>query len=70
MSPPPKINSAADIFCSTSNTHRLELVTLPVRGWPSITVRGSLDFGMENRDTWIIGQGTQGNSREDMPLHV
>lgn len=55
--PPPKINSTADIFCSASNTHRLELVILPVRGWPSITVKGSLEFGVKNRGTWINGQG-------------
>lgn len=55
--PPPKINSTADIFCSASNTHRLELVILPVRGWPSITVKGSLEFGDKNRASWINGQG-------------
>jgi len=62
--PPPKINSTADIFCSTSNTHRLELVTLPVRGWPSITVKRSLEFGVKNGGTWIIGQGAQGARRD------
>lgn len=58
--PLPKINSTADIFCSTSNTHRLELVILPVRGWPSITVKRSLEFGVKNGGTWIIGQGAVG----------
>lgn len=57
--PPPKINSTTDIFCSASNTHRLELVILPVRGWPSITVKWSLEFGVKNRGTWINGQGAQ-----------
>lgn len=68
--PPPKINSTADIFCSASNTHRLELVILPVRGWPSITVKGSLRFGVKNRGTWINGQGAQGACRERICLFV
>lgn len=49
--PLPKINSTADIFRRASNTHRLDLVILPVRGWPSIPVKGSLQSGVKNRDT-------------------